>query len=35
LKGVEAIGLRCTQPRELDAELVEMEGGDLLVEVLG
>ena len=31
----EIVGLRRTQRRQLDPELVEMEGSDLLVEVLG
>jgi hypothetical protein len=32
---VEIIGLRRAEGSQLDAELVEVEGGDLLVEVLG
>jgi len=32
---VQIIGLRGAQLGQLDAELVEVEGGDLLVEVLG
>jgi hypothetical protein len=31
----EIIGLRRAQGRQLDAELVEVEGGDLLVVVFG
>jgi hypothetical protein len=32
---VQVVGLRRAQRRQFDPELVEVEGGDLLVEVLG
>ena len=32
---LEIVGLGCAQSRQFDPELVEMEGGDFLVEVLG